>query len=90
MALPQDIEKRKRIAADVERAYTLKNEIDMLLSDITDIGNTLKDEIDFPTKEFNKLVTSRYEGAKLLEKAQSKVSDVEDANASVEILKKLV
>lgn len=88
--LPNDLDKRKRIAADVERAYNLKNEIDMLLSDIVDIGNTLKEETDFPTKDFNKLVASRYEGAKLLEKAQSKVSEVEDANASVEILKKLV
>lgn len=87
--LPQDLDTRKKIAAAVERAYNLKNEIDLLESDIVDIGNTLKGEINFPTKEFNKLVASRYEGAKLLEKAKDKVSDVEDANASVEILKKL-
>lgn len=90
MSLPQDLDTRKKIASAVERAYNLKNEIDMLESDIKDIGDTLKDEIDFPTKEFSKLVASRYEGAKLLEKAQGKVSEVEDANASVEILKKLV
>ena len=90
MSLPNDLDTRKKIAAAVERAYNLKNEIDVLESDIVDIGATLKDEIDFPTKEFNKLVASRYEGAKLLEKAQGKVSEVEDANASVEILKKLV
>lgn len=90
MSLPNDLDSRKKIASAVERAYNLKNEIDMLESDIKDIGDTLKDEIDFPTKEFNKLVASRYEGGKLLEKAQGKVSEVEDANASVEILKKLV
>ena len=90
MSLPNDLDTRKKIAAAVERAYTLKNEIDMLESDIKDIGDTLKDEIDFPTKEFNKLVAAEFEGAKLLEKAQGKVSEVEDANASVEILKKLV
>lgn len=90
MSLPQDLEKRKRIALDVERAYNLLNEIDMLQSDIKDIGETLEGEIDFPSKEFKKLVASRYEGAKLLDKAKNKVSEVEDANASVEILKKLV
>ncbi len=88
--LPNDLEKRKRIAADVERAYNLLNEIDMLESDIKDIGETLKEETGFSAKDFTKLVASRYEGAKLLEKAQSKVSEVEDANASVEILKKLI
>lgn len=90
MSLPQDLEKRKKIAEAVERAYNLKNEIDMLESDIKDIGDTLKEETDFAPKEFNKLVASRYEGAKLLEKAQTKVSEVEDANSAVEILKKLV
>lgn len=90
MALPSDLETRKKIADAVERAYNLKNEIDILLSDIADIGDTLKEETKFPPKEFNKLVASRYEGAKLLEKAQTKVSEVADANSAVEILKKLV
>lgn len=88
--LPQDLDTRKKIASAVERAYNLKNEIDMLESDITDISEVLQAETKFPAKEFKKLVTSRYEGQKLLEKAQGKVSEVEDANASVEILKKLV
>lgn len=88
--LPQDLDTRKKIASAVERAYNLKNEIDMLESDITDISEVLQEETKFPAKEFKKLVASRYEGAKLLEKAQGKVSEVEDANASVEILKKLV
>jgi hypothetical protein len=89
MSLPQDIEKRKRIAADIERGVNLLNEIDVLLSDVDDIGNTLQDEDVVKAKVFKDLLKARYEGQKLLDKAKQKVSEVEDNLANVEILSKL-
>ena len=87
--LPQDIEKRKRIAADIERGVNLLNEIDMLLSDVDDITNTLQDEDIVKAKVFKDLLKARYEGQKLLDKAKEKVAKVEDDLASVDILNKL-
>jgi hypothetical protein len=89
MSLPQDIEKRKRIAADIERGVNLLNEIDMLLTDVDDIGNTLQDDDIVKAKVFKDLLKARYEGQKLLDKAKQKVSEVEDNLANVEILSKL-
>ncbi len=89
MSLPQDIEKRKRIAADIERGVNLLNEIDMLLSDVDDIANTLQDDDIVKAKVFKDLLKARYEGQKLLDKAKQKVSEVEDNLANVEILSKL-
>jgi hypothetical protein len=89
MALPQDIEKRKRIAADIERGVNLLNEIDMLQSDIDDIANTLDDEKIVKAKVFKDLLKARYEGQELLNKAKEKVAKVEDDLTSVDILNKL-
>jgi hypothetical protein len=89
MSLPQDIEKRKRIAADIERGVNLLNEIDMLLSEVDDIANTLQDDDVVKAKVFKDLLKARYEGQKLLDKAKQKVSEVEDNLANVEILSKL-
>jgi hypothetical protein len=87
--LPQDIEKRKRIAVDIERGVTLLNEIDILLSDIDDIANTLQDEDIVKAKVFKDLLKARYEGQELLNKAKEKVAKVEDDLTSVDILNKL-
>lgn len=87
--LPQDIEKRKRIAVDIERGVNLLNEIDMLLSDVDDIANTLQDEDIVKAKVFKDLLKARYEGQELLNKAKEKVVKVEDDLASVDILNKL-
>ena len=87
--LPQDIEKRKRIAADIERGVNLLNEIDMLQSDIDDIANTLQDEDVVKAKVFKDLLKARYEGQELLNKAKEKVAKVEDDLTSVDILNKL-
>ncbi len=87
--LPQDIEKRKRIAADIERGVNLLNEIDMLLSDVDDIANTLQDEDIVKARVFKDLLKARYEGQELLSKAKEKVAKVEDDLTSVDILNKL-
>jgi hypothetical protein len=87
--LPQDIEKRKRIAVDIERGVNLLNEIDMLLSDVDDIANTLQDEDIVKAKVFKDLLKARYEGQELLSKAKEKVAKVEDDLTSVDILNKL-
>jgi hypothetical protein len=87
--LPQDIEKRKRIAVDIERGVNLLNEIDMLLSDVDDIANTLQDEDIVKAKVFKDLLKARYEGQELLNKAKEKVAKVEDDLTSVDILNKL-
>jgi hypothetical protein len=87
--LPQDIEKRKRIAVDIERGVNLLNEIDILLSDIDDIANTLQDEDIVKAKVFKDLLKARYEGQELLNKAKEKVAKVEDDLTSVDILNKL-
>jgi ElaB/YqjD/DUF883 family membrane-anchored ribosome-binding protein len=87
--LPQDIEKRKRIAADIERGVNILNEVDMLLSDVEDLASTLQDEDVIKAKAFKDLLKARYEGQKLLDKAKQKLSEVEDNLTSVEILSKL-
>jgi hypothetical protein len=87
--LPQDIEKRKRIAVDIERGVNLLNEIDILLSDVDDIANTLQDEDIVKAKVFKDLLKARYEGQELLNKAKEKVAKVEDDLTSVDILNKL-
>lgn len=89
MSLPQDIEKRKRIAADIERGVNILNEVDMLLSDVEDLASTLQDEDVIKAKAFKDLLKARYEGQKLLDKAKQKLSEVEDNLTSVEILSKL-
>lgn len=87
--LPQDIEKRKRIASDIERGVNILNEVDMLLSDVEDLASTLQDEDVIKAKAFKDLLKARYEGQKLLDKAKQKLSEVEDNLTSVEILSKL-
>jgi len=89
MSLPNELEKRKRIAADIDRGINLLNEIDMLESSIEDLANTLQDEDICKAKYFTNLLKARYEGQRLLDKAKQKVSDVELTLAEVEILSKL-
>lgn len=89
MSLPSELEKRKRIAADIERGINLLNEIDMLESSIEDLANTLQDEDVCKAKYFNGLLKARYEGQKLLDKAKQKVNEVELTLAEVDILSKL-
>lgn len=89
MSLPQDLEKRKKVAEALERGVALLNEISMLESDIDDLGNTLQDTEVLKASEFKKLLKAKYEGSELLRKAQEKVSDVEDSIANVEILDKI-
>lgn len=87
--LPNEIEKRQRIAADLKRGINLLNEIDMLTSDIEDIANTLQDEGVIKGKDFKALLKAKYEGDKLLEKAQAKLDEVETSLAEVDILDKI-
>jgi hypothetical protein len=87
--LPQDIEKRKRIAADLERGINLLNEMDMLQSSVDDLATTLQDEDVVKAKYFKDLLKVRYEGQKLLDKAKQKVGEVESSLAEVDILSKL-
>lgn len=89
MALPNDLEKRKRIQSDLDRSIALLNEIDMLQSDLDDIANTLNDEKVMKAKEFKQLVQAKYDGDKLLQKAKSKLAEVEDSIAQVDILDKI-
>lgn len=89
MSLPQNIEQRKRIAADIERGINLLNEIDMLQSSIEDLATTLQDEDICKGKYFMSLLKTRYEGRRLLDKAKQKVDEVESNLAEVEILSKL-
>jgi hypothetical protein len=89
MSLPNELEKRKRIAADLERGINLLNEIDMLESSIEDLASTLQDEDVCKAKLFKDLLKAKYEGEQLLLKAKQKVDDVESAIAEVEILSKV-
>lgn len=89
MALPQDIEKRKKVVDALERGVNLLNEISMLEDDITDISNVLQDTEVIKASEFKKLLKAKYEGQQLLQKAQEKVSEIEDSLAAVDILSKI-
>lgn len=89
MSLPQNIEHRKRLAADLERGINLLNEIDMLQSSVEDISSTLQDEDIVKAKYFKDLLKARYEGQKLLDKAKQKLSEVEETLAEVDVLGKL-
>lgn len=89
MALPQDIEKRKKVVDALERGVNLLNEISMLEDDITDISNVLQDTEVIKASEFKKLLKAKYEGQQLLQKAQDKVSEIEDSLAAVDILSKI-
>lgn len=89
MSLPQDIEKRKRINADLERGINLLNQIDILTTDIDDLASTLQDEDVCKAKLFKELLKAKYEGNKLLDKAKQKVAEVESTLAEVEILSKV-
>lgn len=87
--LPNDIEKRKIVVDALERGVNLLNEISMLEDDVLDIANTLQDTEVMKAKDFKKLLAAKYEGQKLLQKAQEKVADVEDSLAAVDILAKI-
>lgn len=87
--LPNDIEKRKVVVDALERGVNLLNEISMLEDDVLDIANTLQDTDVMKAKDFKKLLAAKYEGQKLLQKAQEKVADVEDSLAAVDILAKI-
>lgn len=89
MALPNDIEKRKRVQADLQRALKLKELIDITTSDIDDIASTLNDEKVIKAKEFKELLAAAYEGKVLLDKANKRVADVQSALAEVDVLNKL-
>lgn len=89
MALPNDIEKRKRVQADLQRALKLKEFIDITTSDIDDIASTLNDEKVIKAKEFKELLAAAYEGKVLLDKANKRVADVQSALAEVDVLNKL-
>lgn len=89
MALPQDIEKRKKVVDALERGVNLLNEISMLEDDIADIANVLQDTEVIKASEFKKLLKAKYEGQQLLQKAQEKVSEIEDSLAAVDILSKI-
>ena len=89
MSLPNELDKRKRIAADIERGVNLLNEIDVLQSSVLDLATTLQDEDICKAKYFNELLKARYEGQKLLDKAKQKLNDVESNLAEVQILSKL-
>ena len=56
MSLPQDLDKRKKVAEALERGVALLNEISMLESDIDDLGNTLQDTEVLKASEFKKLL----------------------------------
>lgn len=87
--LPNELEKRIRIAKDLQRAITILNEIDILESDIKDLASTLQDEEIMKSKDFLAYVKAKYEGQKLLDKAKAKVAEVEDQLAVVDILDKV-
>lgn len=87
--LPNDIDKRKIVVDALERGVNLLNEISMLEDDVLDIANTLQDTEVMKAKDFKKLLAAKYEGQKLLQKAQEKVADVEDSLAAVDILAKI-
>lgn len=87
--LPNDLEKRKIVVDALERGVNLLNEISMLEDDVLDIANTLQDTEVMKAKDFKKLLAAKYEGQKLLQKAQEKVADVEDSLAAVDILAKI-
>lgn len=87
--LPNDLEKRKIVVDALERGVNLLNEISMLEDDVLDIANTLQDTEVMKAKDFKKILAAKYEGQKLLQKAQEKVADVEDSLAAVDILAKI-
>lgn len=87
--IPQDLEKRKKVVDALERGVALLNEIQMLESDVLDLGTTLQDTEVMKAKDFKKLLAAKYEGQLLLQKAQEKVADVEDSLAAVDILAKI-
>jgi hypothetical protein len=89
MALPNDLDKRKKVVDALERGVALLNEISMLESDVLDLGTTLQDTEVMKAKDFKKLLAAKYEGQVLLQKAQEKVADVEDSLAAVDILAKI-
>lgn len=89
MSLPNELEKRQRISADLKRAINVLDQIDILESDLDDLANTLQDENVMKAKDFKAYVKTKYEGQKLLDKAKKKVAEVEENLAIVEILDKV-
>ena len=89
MSLPTTLDKRQRVAIDLQRALRLKELIDITESDIADIASTLNDEDVIKAKSFKELLAAAYEGKLLLDKANKKVADVQSALAEVDILSKL-
>lgn len=89
MSLPNEIAKRQRIAADLDRGINLLNEIDMHQSSIDDLASTLQDEEVCKGKYFKDLLKAKYDGQNLLTKAKTKVSEVESSLAEVDILSKI-
>lgn len=89
MSLPNEIAKRQRIAADLDRGINLLNEIDMLQSSIDDLASTLQDEDVCKSRYFEGLLKAKYDGQNLLTKAKTKVSEVENSLAEVDILSKI-
>lgn len=89
MSIPNELQKRQRIAADLKRALQLKEVIDIAESDIVDIASTLNDEKIIKAKDFRELLAVAYEGKVLLEKANKKVADVEAALSEFEIISKI-
>ena len=89
MSLPQDLNKRLAVKDALERALRLKELIDITESDIADIASILQDTDIIKAKAFNELLNAAYDGQQLLLKAQTKVSNVENALAEVSILGKI-
>ena len=87
--IPSDLDKRNKVVDALERGVALLNEIQMLESDVLDLGTTLQDTEVMKAKDFKKLLAAKYEGQLLLQKAQEKVADVEDSLAAVDILAKI-
>lgn len=76
MSLPTTLDKRQRVAIDLQRALRLKELIDITESDIAYIASTLNDEDVIEAKSFKELLTAAYEGKLLLDKANKKIVDI--------------